>query len=101
MADYLTLEDAKIHLNATDDRDDTYITGLLDVVEAAVAGELEENLDDLAIEGDLDPDLVHAMYMLLAHFFQCREPVIIGTSVSEIPLTYKMLILRFKNYTVR
>lgn len=101
MADYLTLELAKQQCSVDFDDDDEIITRLLDVTEAAVANELEEDLADLEIESALPPDLIHAMYLLLAHFYANREAVIIGVGATPMPLSYKMLILPFKTYTIK
>jgi hypothetical protein len=101
MADYLTLEIAKQQCNVDNTNDDEIITRLLDVVETAVANELEEDLADLEIESDLPADLIHAMYLLLAHFYANREALIIGVGANIVPLAYKMLILPYKNYTVK
>jgi hypothetical protein len=101
MADYLTLELAKEQCNVDFDDDDTFITRLLDVTEAAVANELEEDLENLEVESTLPPDLIHAMYLLLAHFYANREALIIGVGATIVPLAYKMLILPFKTYTVK
>lgn len=101
MADYLTLELAKQQCNVDFDDDDTLITRLLDVTEAAVANELEEDLADLEVESELPADLIHAMYLLLAHFYANREAIIIGVGTTVVPLAYKMLILPFKNYTIK
>lgn len=100
MADYLTLIEAKEHCHVDFDDDDDIITRLMDVTEAAVANEIGEDLADLEVESILPADLIHSMYLLLAHFYNVREAVIIGTISSDVPLAYKMLLLPYKTYTV-
>jgi hypothetical protein len=44
--------------------------------------------------------LKHAMLILIGHFYQNREPVSIGVSVNEIPMTYQYLINPWKHWTI-
>jgi|WetSurMetagenome_2_1015567.scaffolds.fasta_scaffold1875656_1 hypothetical protein len=103
MADYLTLPEVKKHLHCEDfDDDDDYITILMNVVEAAVASEIGEDLADLDDEADGFPvNLLHAMFLLVGHFYMIREPVTMGVSTVEVPFAFKFLYYPFKNWTVR
>jgi len=101
MANYLVLEDIKAHLNVDFDDDDDYISSLMDMVENAVAIEIETDLEDLEDESDMIPlRLLHGMFLLVGHFYLIREPVSIGVSVTEIPLAFKFLIAPFKNWII-
>jgi len=44
--------------------------------------------------------LYHAMLLMIGHFYQIREPVMIGVSVTKIPYAFEFLIAPYKNWTV-
>jgi len=98
---YITLDEAKAHLNEDRDINDDYITNLIDVIENTVAIEIGEDLSELEDEeGNLPKRLYQGMLLLLAHFYLIREPVIIGTSATNVPLGFEYLIAPFKNPTI-
>ena len=101
MADYLELESVKKHLHVDFNDDDTYITGLMNMVENAVSIEIGENLINLIdVAGNLPLRLHQAMLLLIGHFYLIREPIIIGVSVTKIPYGFDWLIAPFKIYTI-
>lgn len=100
MAAYLELEDCKKHCRVDNSDDDDYITTLMDVVERTVEIELGADLSTYETETIMKPGIIHAMKILLSHFYNIRENVALGVSVVEIPFSYKYLLLPFKNYTI-
>ena len=49
---------------------------------------------------DVPPDARHAMLMLIAHWYENREMVVVGTSVSELPTAAESLMWGLKVGTV-
>ena len=43
---------------------------------------------------DVPQEIVHAIKFLVAHWYEHREPVLVGTSITSIPLTVKNLLLQ-------
>jgi uncharacterized phage protein (predicted DNA packaging) len=102
MANYLVLETVKKHINIDFDDDDDYINILLDVVENAVEIEIGEDLSGLEDnDGNLPLRLIHAMEILIAHFYLVREPVTLGVSAVDVPFTFQWLIHPFRNFTIK
>jgi hypothetical protein len=50
--------------------------------------------------GTLPLGLKHAMLLLIAHFYQNREPVAIGVNTYKLPLSYQYLIMPYKHFTI-
>lgn len=100
MSTYITLAEAKIHLRVDYTEDDTYVQSLCDMVEEAVAIEIEADLADIAVESVLPLRLKQAMLLMVGHFYMMREPIIVGVSVAKIPYGFDFLISPFKNYIV-
>lgn len=98
---YITLNEAKDHLRIDYDTDDTYITSLIDLVEAVVALEIETDLSTLEDESDNIPlPLKHAMMLMIGHFYAIREPILIGVNAVEVPFGYKYLLAPYKNWVI-
>lgn len=100
---YISLEDAKKHLNVdisyTDD--DQYILDLITVAEDSVSKHLDIALDELEDgNGMLPSSVVHAMLLMIGNLYANREPVSYST-VMKIPYTYEYLISLYKHYTVK
>lgn len=100
---YISLEDAKKHLNVdisyTDD--DQYILDLITVAEDSVSKHLDTALDELEDgNGMLPSSVVHAMLLMIGNLYANREPVSYST-VMKIPYTYEYLISLYKHYTVK
>ncbi|HLO59828.1 MAG TPA: head-tail connector protein [Bacteroidales bacterium] len=100
MATYTTLEEVKKHLNVDFTDDDTYIASLQDLVEELVAIDIGQPLSELEVEDEIPKGLVHAMKIIIGHFYLVREPVSIGVNVVKIPFSYEYLIAPYKNYTI-
>lgn len=96
---YLTLDDAKKHLNIDADftDDDAYITALIGVSEDAVAHHIDARLADVAQDGVLPPSVLHAIRFLVGNLYANREMAAFATAV-EVPYTYSYLIALYKNY---
>lgn len=104
---YLTLTDAKKHLNIDDSYtgDDEYITELIAVSEDAVQCHLDRSFEDLikqrikeGKEDTLPPAVLHAVRFLVGQLYANREPAAF-TSAMEVPYTYGYLISLYRRYT--
>lgn len=104
MAKYLQLDIAKKHLviDAGFTADDDYIRALMDVAEASVEKHLDIKLAELAGEngGELPAPVVHAMLYMVGNLYANREPVTVGVSSAEMPLSYRYLIGLYQRHTV-
>jgi hypothetical protein len=96
---YVTLEQAKDHLRVDIIDDDQYISDLIEVSEAAVANEIGDDLTDVLISGVLPKPLYQAILLMVGNLYEIREPVMVGVSVVEVPLTYKYLLMPYKTWT--
>lgn len=99
---YLTVEDAKKHLNidATFTDDDAYISDLIDVAEDAVRTHIDRPFTELETEpGKLPPAVLHAVRYLVGQLYANREPAAFASAM-EIPYTYSYLISLYKRYTI-
>ena len=67
---YATLEDIKRHLNVDFDEDDTLITSMIDAAEVSIEHSINTPLADIATEGVLPKDLVHAIRIMTAVFYE-------------------------------
>lgn len=100
MKAYITLEDAKKHLNIDEcfDDDNQYIEELAEtalcVVERDICHPLEDFEDNT---GGLFKPLRHAALLLLAHYYANREPVAFANS-AKVPESYDALIFRFRDW---
>jgi len=97
---YLNLDNIKKHLNIDSDftDDDTYITSLGNVAEAMVAKDLNDDLSEIADNGDLPAPIVHACYLLIGNLYMNRESVAFAQS-HEIPLSFRYLLSPYHNYS--
>ena len=95
---YISLEQAKAHLNIVDfDGDDEYILGLIAAAEQAVRVHVNEDFDTLAEAngGCLPAPLEQAMLIAIGTWYQRREAL--GNS-AELPLSMRYLIDLYRNY---
>ena len=51
-------------------------------------------------DGTFPKALKHAMMIMIGHFYQNREPIIVGVGINTIPYSYKYLITPYKHYTI-
>jgi len=101
---YLTIAQAKKHLNIEDDptftEEDAYISDLIDVSESVVENHIHQKLIDLAAANDgiLYPSIIHACLLMLGNFYVNREIVSFSTKTLSIPFNYQYLLDPYINY---
>lgn len=66
--------------------------------EIPVDAETGEPTDEHALV--LDDDLTTAMLLLIGHWFENREAVVIGSTPSELPLAVEALIAPYRHYQI-
>lgn len=119
MSKYITLEEAKDHLRVDFYDDDDYIQALVDMVEAGTEIEIGQELTGLTWSlltgetltgstvttgtqtGSFPLRLKQAMLLMIGHFYNSREAVIIGVSAAKIPYGYEWLLSPYKNWTIK
>ena len=98
---FIELSQIKKHLNIDSDftDDDSYLSSLGDVAEAAVEKHINQKLSRVVEEngGDLPAPLLHAMLLFIGNMYLNREAVSF-TNVTEIPLSYGYLLDLYKCY---
>lgn len=99
---YITLKNAKKHLNIDDSftEDDNYITSLIMVAEDAVAKNENITLQDIVEDGQLPSSIIHSILLLVGNLYNNREATSYSVA-SEVPYTYKYLINLNRNFSVR
>ena len=101
MSMYLELQQVKKHIlvDETFTDDDNYIQSLMDVAEASVSKHIDCPLACIEQEdGTLPPPVVHAMMLMVGNLYANREPVAVGVSVAELPLSYNYLVNLYRKY---
>lgn len=96
MPTYLSIDDAKKHLNVEHDEDDDFISELIDVAEDHLSGLLNRQL--VSVEessGELPAALRHALRIIVARFYADREGYRPGR-VTELPFALGSLIGRYQ-----
>lgn len=98
---YITIDEAKKHLNVDDSYkdDDTYIGDLIKVAEDSVAQHLDIALDDLVVDGALPSAISHSILLMVGNLYANREPVAYS-SVVKVPYTIEYLLGLYKHYEV-
>ena len=91
MAQYVTLEELKQHLNVDFDTDDAYITGLIESY-------LNNPLDTYVKDAKIDRRIWHAIRILIANYYANRESVTFATP-QVIPGHIELLLQPLKRYT--
>lgn len=95
MTEPIELERAKTHLRVVDDGEDEYIAAL--ITAAREYAEKYQNRvfvsSDPEVETETPGELEKsAMLLLIGHWYENRESVVIGNTVTEIPLSAKHLL---------
>ena len=98
MAQYVTLEELKQHLNVDFDTDDTYITGLIEPVQLLIESYLNNPLDNYVKDTKIDRRIWHAIRILIANYYANRESVTFATP-QVIPGHIELLLQPLKRYT--
>jgi len=52
-------------------------------------------------DGTFPLALKHAMLIMIAHYYEHREPLIVGVGIKGIPYSFRYLINPFKHFTIR
>ena len=47
---------------------------------------------------DVPDDLRHAIGFLIAHWYDAREPIVVGSIVSDVPMAFNALVAKYKAY---
>lgn len=97
---YVTLEQAKKHLNIDNDfnEDDDYIKQLIQVAEIAVEKHIDCDLKTyLDKNGSLEFPLIQTMLLFVGNMYANRESVSI-TQQYELPLAYCYILDLYKDY---
>lgn len=98
---YITLEEAKKHLNIEQDfnEDNTYILYLIEVAEAVVARYICQPLIDLEDPTHHIPAPVkHAAMLYMGDLYNSREGNAYGVNVSQVPFTFQFLCDAWRCY---
>ena len=98
MAQYVTLEELKQHLNIDFDTDNTYIPELIEPVQLAIESYLNAPLDNFVKDGKIDRRIWHAIRILIANYYANRESVTFATP-QVIPGHVELLLQPLKKYT--
>lgn len=97
--EYLNLDIIKKQLNIdnyfTDD--DEYLFHLGNVAEQMVAHHIENDLSNIAIDGELPAPVMQACLLLVGNLYMNRESVT-NVNYTKIPLSYEYLLATYKNY---
>lgn len=96
---YITLEQAKKHLNIDESfkDDDLYILDLITTAEDAVSVHTGKPFKDVAIDGVIPSALVQAVLLMVGNLYANRESVAYS-AVNKVPYSYEYLIALYKNY---
>lgn len=83
----ITVADLKAHLNITTDAEDALLPGKIEAaqecVEKFIGAELE---DDEAFPDGVPAPLKEAVRQLASHFYENREPILVGVNAQTLPL---------------
>lgn len=98
----ISLDIVKKHLNLEPDftMDDEYLFGLIEAAETVVRKDLtirceSEMYDE---EGEIKPDIKHAILLLVGTWYASRESVAYGVP-NKVPHAYEYIISLNKNYS--
>lgn len=96
----MTLEEAKSHLRVDSDfvDDDQLIEDLVSMVEVDIANRLKyDSLDEVFPDGVIPLPVKHAAKLLVAHYYENREPVAFASS-SKVPMMVDCLLFPYVRY---
>ncbi|MBD5225822.1 MAG: phage gp6-like head-tail connector protein [Bacteroidales bacterium] len=98
---YITLSNAKKHLQIDDDYkdDDEYLIMLIQVAEDAIEANLNTPLSSLLRNGVLPKSVYHSILLMIGNLYSNREPVSF-TSVTKVPYTLEFLLATYKHYYI-
>jgi uncharacterized phage protein (predicted DNA packaging) len=91
----VSLGEAKQHLRAQHDEDNAEILNMID----AASDHLRSIDVDVSVD-PLPPALHHAILMLVAHFYENREAVVVDGGAQVVPLGVSRLIAPYRSHTL-
>lgn len=90
----------KLHLNITDDADDTVITQYLNAAQTHLERQLGFALDDADEFPDGTPaDVDQAVLMLAAHWYENREATLVGVTAQSLPMGVADIVGNYRTYS--
>lgn len=101
MPTYVSLEEARKHLNIEPDftDDDDYIKDLIDSAELVVEKDICVSLAEVEVtEGRIPPPLKRAILLLVGSFYASRETEAFGVLVSKLP-RYNHIVGLYRDYS--
>lgn len=98
---YVTLSEAKRHLQIDDDYkdEDDYIIYLIQVSEDAVEQTINVPLASLLKDGLLPKSVIHSILLMIGNLYSNREPVSFTNPV-KVPYTLEYLLGLYKHYFI-
>lgn len=94
----ITLEDAKAHLNITDDTDDDLIQAKIDAATAYLNSFVGYDIETKYGTG-IPADLEEACRQLVAGWYENRESMVIGSSIAmELPIGVSDVINSYRTW---
>lgn len=102
MSTLITIEEVKTHLKIEigDTDQDTYLEGLIDLAVEIITDTVGGDLQTILKDEKLPLRVKQAGLFLIGHFFWRREPIITGTIVANIPMTFDYLMALHKQYGI-
>ena len=99
---YVTLEEAKKHLNIDDSfkDDDSYINSLILVAEDAIEKNTDIALNEQLEGCKLPPSVIHSILLLVGNLYANREATTYSC-ISDVPYSFKYLVNLNRNFQVR
>lgn len=99
----LDIERVKRHLNIPFEitEDDMYIKDLIAVSQEVTETYLDRSLEDISEEngGQIPEPILHAILLEIGTLYLNREATA-AVNISEVPMTYKFLLSRYKKYSI-
>jgi uncharacterized phage protein (predicted DNA packaging) len=92
---YVSVEDIKRQINVQWDEDDALIESMIRAAELSIEKTIGTPLSGLEKEGELPADLIHAIRLMVANFYEHREGMTYGR-VQQVPFTIAHLLMPYK-----
>ena len=105
MAEIVTLEALKEQLNITADQgedEDNLLRRKLNAAQSYIESLLGYKIDQTYGGDDQEPvpaALVEVIYQTAAHWYDCRETVVVGVSAQELPFGVWPIVTEFRKWS--